>query len=277
MALDYSKFELFGCEVKEQVLIITNKLIDGYNPIGWTQIKEMKEIFGQVKNDGDIRAIIWRSEGEAFSRMPPGYQIHPEKKGPIHPLNGLELAGVDIHQEGAYHMSIIQSILDVPQPMIACPYGNIGGLTTNMMLCFDFVIAADDSSFSDKHVNIAMTCGDGGAVLWPLMLNPLKAKQYLLGLEEISAVDAESFGLVTKVVPRAELDNEAWAVAKKLATSPTMAIRFTKHAINRHIWQQMNYTWEFADALQILSCFTWDNAEFKAARQEGRDPVYTGF
>ena len=277
MALDYSKFELFNCEVKEQILIISNKTVDGYNPIGWTQIREMKEIFGQVKNDGDVRAVIWRSDGEFFTRIPPGYQIHPVKKEPVHPLSGLELAGIDIHQEGAYHMSIIQSILDVPQPMIVTPYNAIGGLYTNMMLCFDFIISADDATFSDTHCAGGMACGDGGAVLWPLLLNPLKSKQYLLGLEAMPAVDAERFGLVTKVVPRADIDKEAWDLAKRLATSPTMAIRFTKHAINRHIWQQMNYTWEFADALQMLSCYTWDNAELRKARQEGRAPELTGF
>ena len=276
MALDYSKFDKFDCQVKEQILIITNKLIDGFNPIGWMQIKEMKDILGQVRDDGDIRCVIWRSDGEFFTQIPPGFKIHPDKKEPIHPLNGLELAGPDIHQEGAYHMSIIKAILDVPQPIIVCPFNAIGGLYTNMMLCCDFIIAADNASFSDRHVASAMACGDGGAVLWPLVLGPQKAKQYLLGLEEISAVDAERFGLITKIVPHAELDSEAWALAKRLASAPTMAIRFTKHAINRTIWQQMNYSWEFADALQILTCFTDDFKERKDAQMEGRDPVYTG-
>ena len=277
MALDYSKFVLFDCQVKEQILIITNKLIDGYNPIAWTQIKEMKEILGLVKNDGDIRCVIWRGEGEHFSKIPPNYQIHPVMEEPVHPLLNLELAGPDIHKEGAYHMSIVQALLDVPQPIVVGAYSECSGLVGNMMLCCDIIIAADNATFSDKHCAGAMACGDGGAVLWPLLLGPIKAKQYLLGLEEMTAVDAERFGLVNKIVPLADLDKEVWDFAKKLATSPTMAIRFTKHAINRHIWHEMNYTWEFADALQILSIFAWDNVERKAALREGREPVFTGF
>ena len=277
MALDYSVFDLVDCKVKEQILIITLKNPEMGNPIGWLQVDELKKIFAQVRNDGDVRAIIWRGEGEYFSTLKPGFQLHPIKKEPVHPLNGLELAGPDIHQNGAYHMSIVQAILDVPQPLIVCPHNTCGSLTSNMIFCCDFVIAAENATFCDKHIASGMACGDGGSVLWPLMMGPIKAKQYLLGLEDLTAADAERFGMVTKVVPLEDLDNEAWALAKKLATSPTMAIRFTKHAINRHIWHEMNYTWEFADALQILSCFTWDNAELRKARQEGRDPVFTGF
>ena len=276
MALDYSKFDLVDCKVKEQVLIMTLKLPEQGNPIGWLQIKELKNIFGQVKDDGDIRAIIWRGEGEYFSTLKPGFKFHPDKKEPVHPLNGLELAGPDIHQEGAYHMSIIQSILDVPQPIIVCPFNDCGGLVANMVLCCDFILAGDNTTFSDKHCAGGMACGDGGAILWPLVLGPQKAKQYLLACEDMPVVDAERFGLITKIVPVAELDNEAWALAKRLATMPTMAIRFTKHAINRTLWHQMNYSWEFADALQILTCFTDDFAERKNAAKEGRPPVYKG-
>ena len=277
MALDYSKFDLVDCQVKEQILVMTLKHPELGNPIGWLQIDELKKIFAQLRDDGDIRAVIWRGEGEYFSTLKPGYKFHPDKKEPVHALNGLELAGPDIHQGGAYHMSIIKAILDVPQPIIVAAHNECSGLVANMILCCDIIIAADDTTISDKHVNRAMACGDGGAVIWPLIMGPQKAKQYLLTCDDMSAVDAERFGLINKIVPLADLDKEVWDLAKRLACGPTMAIRFTKHAINRSIWHEMEYSWEFSDALQILTCFTNDFAERNKAAKEGRPPVYTGF
>lgn len=282
MARDYSHFELVKCEVKEQILIMTLTMPEMGNPIGWLQIHELVDIFRLVRDDGDIRAVIWRAEGEHFSTLPPGmnapgFRLHPERKEPVHKLNGLELCGPDIHQRGAYHMVIIQSLLDVPQPVIVTPFSDCSGLVANMILCCDIIIAGDNTTFSDRHVNRAMACGDGGAIIWPLLLGPQKAKQYLFTGDTISAADAERFGMVNMIVPKADLDKTAWEFAKKLTALPTMAIRFTKHIVNRTIWHQMNYSWEFGDALQVLTCFTDDFEERKKAASEGRTPVYKGY
>ena len=276
MSATYEGFKLIKVEKKEQIVIITLDYPGHGNALTWETNMEMKEAFGRIKDDGDCRAVIWRGEGEHFSTVFPGTQIHPILKPPIHPLNGFELAGPDITQDLQHHMSFLKTLLDVPQPMVVLIHGETTGFALNMALNCDFVIAADDAVMNDRHAARGMCCGDGGAVVWPLLMGPIKAKQYLFMGDTITTEDAERFGMVTAVVPRAELDDYGWQLAKRLAVMPTMALRFTKRAINRHIWHEMEYTWEFADSLQILSCFTEDFAEFGRARRENRPPILTG-
>ena len=276
MSATYEGFELFKVEKKEQIVTITLDNQEYANALTWRHNIEMKEIFWRLKQDGDTRAVIWRSEGEHFSTVFPGAPIHPVMKPPVHPLNGLELAGPDITQDLQHHMSFLKMLLEVPQPFIVLLHGLATGFALNMALNCDFIIAADDTIMNDQHTPKGMCCGDGGAIIWPLILGPQKAKQYLFTGDNMTAEEAERFGMVTKVVPRAELDQYGWDLAKRLTAMPTMAIRFTKHAINRTIEHTMGYTWEFADAMQILSCFTDDYNEMKQANKEKRPPVLKG-
>ena len=274
--VNYDGFKLIKVEKKEQIVTISLDNPQYANALTWASNMEMKDVFTRLKNDGDCRAVIWRSDGEHFSTVLPGAPIHPVMKHPIHPLNGFELAGPDITQDLQHHMSFLQYLLDVPQPMIVLLHGLSTGFALNMALNCVFVIAAEDTVMNDQHVNKGMCCGDGGAIIWPLLMGPQKAKQYLFTGDNLSVQEAERFGMVNQIVPRDQLDQIGWDLAKRLTKLPTMAIRFTKRVVNRTIWNSMNYSWEFADALQILCNFTDDYAERQAAAKEGRPPEYKG-
>ena len=81
-------------------------------------------------------------------------------------------------------------------------------------------------------MRVGLVAGDGGAVVWPLLVGYARAKQYLLGGDLLSAADAQKIGLVNVCVPAAELDGEVekWALA--LAGGARNAIQWTKATIN---------------------------------------------
>jgi enoyl-CoA hydratase len=245
------------------------------NPTAWTLIAEFNDIMRTVPEDNEIRAILLAGAGQDFSCLKGRVELHPPLKQP-HPLQNLELAGKDIHGGGAYHMGVVKNLLDVPQPIVAAVQGKCTGLATTIVLFCDIIFVADNAQISDPHISSGMVPGDGGAAIWPLLVGPARAKQYLLTGDVLSGVEAERIGLVNKVVPEAELQVAALAFAKRLASGPPLAIRFTKHAINQIYSHQLAINWELADALQVFSTQTEDNQEIRRARTEKRAPHFTG-
>ena len=75
---------------------------------------------------------------------------------------------------------ICHTILSVPQPIIAAVQGYAMGLGATIALFCDVVIAADDATFADTHVAVGLVAGDGGAVMWPLLMGLAAARYYLL-------------------------------------------------------------------------------------------------
>ena len=276
MSFDYEQFKEVRAEKKGGVLTIMLNKPEASNSLSWKVIDDLKRIWTMLRDDSEVRAVVLAGEGEHFSTVPAGYQIHPVLKEPVHPLHHLELAGPDIHGGGAYHMSALKCLLEVPQPVVVAIQGKCTGLATTLALYCDIIIAADDLQLSDPHIHRAMVPGDGGTIIWPMMVGHARAKEYLLTGDSLTAAEAERIGLLNRVVPRAELHSAAQAMAERLANGPTMAIRFTKHAINRSIMQQLEHSWEFADALQILTTFTDDFKEAKLASKEKRPPRFTG-
>jgi enoyl-CoA hydratase len=275
MAINYEKFKEIKLEKLDGVLTVTLNRPENGNPTAWTLIAELNEIWKSLPEENEVRAVLFNGAGEDFSCMRGNVAIHPPLKQP-HPLQNLELAGSAIHGGGAYHMSTVKNLLDVPQPIVAAVQGRCTGLATTLVLFCDIIFAAEDAQISDPHINRGMVPGDGGAVIWPLLVGPTRAKQYLLTGDSLSGTEAERIGLINKAVPAGELQAAALAFAKRLASGPPLAIRFTKHAINQVFVHQMALNWELSDALQVFSTQTEDTREIRRAIAENRPPKLTG-
>jgi enoyl-CoA hydratase len=120
-------------------------------------------------------------------------------------------------------------------PVVAALNGPAVGLGCSMAIMSDIVLIADDAFMADPHVGVGLVAADGGAVLWPLIMSYLKAKEYLLLGERIPAAKAVELGLANRVVPKAEVMDEGLALAHKLAALPWQAVQETKRAINLHL------------------------------------------
>ena len=275
MAIDCNKYQEIKVEKQDDVLLVTLNRPENGNPTAWTLIAELNDIWKTVPEDDSVRALLLAGAGPDFSCMKGNVAIHPPLKQP-HPLQNLELAGEAIHGGGAYHMSTVKNLLDVPQPIVAAVQGRCTGLATTLVLFCDVIFVSEDAQISDPHISRGMVPGDGGAVIWPLLVGPARAKQYLLTGDSLSGAEAERIGLVNKVVPTAELKATALAFAKRLASGPPLAIRFTKHAINQVLTHQIAINWELSDALQVFSTQTEDNQEIRRAIAEKRPPHFTG-
>jgi enoyl-CoA hydratase len=167
-------------------------------------------------------------------------------------------------------------MLEVEQPLISAVNGDAVGLGATIALFCDIIIAAENARLGDTHVKVGLVAGDGGAVIWPLLIGVAKAKELLFTGDLIDAREAERIGLVNRVVPPGKAYEEALRLATRLAAGPTRAIRWTKLATNKRLKDEVNLVLDASLAVETLSMGTEDHKEAARAFVEKRPPRYTG-
>ncbi|MBW8825231.1 MAG: enoyl-CoA hydratase/isomerase family protein [Acidobacteria bacterium] len=120
-------------------------------------------------------------------------------------------------------------------PIVAAVNGPAVGLGCSIAIMCDLVLIADDAFMADPHVGVGLVAADGGAVIWPLIMSHLKAKEYLLFGDRIPAVDCVQLGLANRTVPKADVFDEGMALARRLSELPWQAVQETKRAVNLHL------------------------------------------
>ena len=118
--------------------------------------------------------------------------------------------------------------------------------------------------------------GGGGGVIWPLLVGVGKGKELVMAGDNIDAAEAERIGLVNKVVPNDQLMAECMDLARRLANGPALAIRGTKHAINKKVWADLNMSLDVGLAMEERSSRHPDHSEAARSFVEKRTPEYKG-
>jgi enoyl-CoA hydratase len=171
-------------------------------------------------------------------------------------------------------IAIARNILSVRRPMIAAVNGDAIGLGASLALFCDIVFMADTARIGDPHVAAGLVAGDGGAILWPALVGINRAKEYLMTGDLLTAAEAERIGLVNHVVPGADLEEAAMAMARRLAKGAALAIRFNKALVNKELEERVNRIYEMAFAMEAITFRSADHLEAVAAFGERRAPTF---
>lgn len=171
---------------------------------------------------------------------------------------------------------LIWDLLDVELPIVAAVNGPAVGLGASVALLCDLIVMADTAVLADPHVRVGIVAGDGGAVIWPLVLGPARAKQYLLTGDPVTPDAALAMGLVNEVTTPDELMVKARAWAHRLAAGAPLALRYTKLAVNQQIRRALIESFDLSTALEITTFASEDHKEALAALREKRLPRFQG-
>ncbi|KQX18594.1 MULTISPECIES: crotonase/enoyl-CoA hydratase family protein [unclassified Sphingomonas] len=161
-------------------------------------------------------------------------------------------------------------------PVIAAVNGPAIGAGCDLACMCDLRIAGSSARFVEAFVKLGLIAGDGGAWLLPRTIGFAKAAEMALTGDPVGAEDALAIGLVSRVVPDADLMDEARKLAMRIACNPPFAVRMTK----RLLWQSreasLDHSLEMAAAMQALGHATRDHVEAIDALQQKRAPLFTG-
>lgn len=237
-------------EQRERVGVVTLNRPRRLNAVNEPLHDALADVWSLVQRETEVRAVILAGAGDAFSAG-----------GDINWFSELsedrELCRRTLEQG----KRIIDEMLRFPLPVVAAVNGAATGLGCSLAVLSDVVLMADDAYYADPHVSVGLVAGDGGAAAWPVMMSLLKAKEYLFTGDRIPADEAVRLGLANRVVPRAALEDEAMALANRLAASPPQAIQATKRALNLHLERAMRGVIEYAFAAELDSFSTPEHKE----------------
>jgi enoyl-CoA hydratase len=264
-SIDSLSFRALRVERRDAVLRVTIDPPESeLNAVDELLHHELTSLFAALRRESGARAVLLTGRGRAFSA---GGDFRWLAK-----LRGLQV--LDALRRDA--KQLVWDLLDVEIPIVAALNGPAVGLGASIALLCDVILMADTATISDPHVRVGIVAGDGGVAIWPLLLGPARAKQYLLTGDPIGAAEAERLGLVNRVVPAAELEREALAFAERLADGAPLAVRYTKLAVNKWIKEIANVAFDASTALEIVTFQSRDHEEALAAIREKRAPRFEG-
>jgi enoyl-CoA hydratase/carnithine racemase len=175
------------------------------------------------------------------------------------------------------HIHRIPRALDqMDKPVMAMVNGLAVGAGMGMALQCDIRIASEDAKFSTGYVKVGLVPGDGDAFFLPRLVGIAKALELLWTADFIEAREAERLGIVNHVVPAAQLSEETYALARKIADGPQIAIRLIKRVAYQSLKLDVRTHLDLVSSHMAVVRETEDHKEGIRAFKEKRPPKFTG-
>jgi 2-(1,2-epoxy-1,2-dihydrophenyl)acetyl-CoA isomerase len=255
-------YETIRYELADGVATITLARPESLNALNATMRAELLAAIKAARRDDGVRAVVITGEGRGF-------------------CSGADLRGGSGEREFRRVLTreynpLITAVRDLPKPVIAAVNGVAAGAGMALALACDLVYAADDARLILAFGRIGLVPDSGVTRTLVRALGRHRAAALIFGGEPLGADDALAAGLVTAVVPAAELTAAAHAAAARLAAAPTRAIGLAKRAINHAEDALLAESLGMEAALQELAGRTDDHAEGIAAFSEKREPRFLG-
>lgn len=262
--MDYSQYRErhhLDVTINDRVALVTMNRPETRNTFNNAMHVGIERLLPELGIDPDVGAIVLTGAGADFSV---GGDVKDQERARDRGVK-------TILREAKY---IVQALANCEAPLIAAVNGTAAQVGATVALMCDVIYMADNARIGDTHVHTALVAGDGGAVIWPLLVGPHRAKEYLMTGDYVDAATADRLGLVNHVVPSARLLDEATAFARRLAHGPGLAVRWTKMSVNRIVWQNLNLVLEMSLATEAMSVWTRDHMEALSALREKRQPQF---
>lgn len=247
------------------VAVVTLNRPERLNAVSPEMHHELQQLFVMVDSDEDTKVVVLTGAGRGFCSGGDTKTMAERHTSSTEPLR--------VYSRGRH---LITAMLSVEKPLIAMVNGPAAGLGATIALFCDVVFISETATIGDRHVNVGLVAGDGGAVMWPLLVGPLRAKEYLMTGKMLSGNEAVGAGLVNRCVTAAELEPTTLDFAREVAAQPPYAVRATKASINRYVQSVNSEVLDASLAWERISMKTEDHLEALKARAERRSGEYRG-
>jgi len=210
--------------------------------------------------DDGVRAIVLTGSERAFAAGADIKEMAPKSY-------------MDMYKEN-FFADAADRIAKVRKPIIAAVAGYaLGGGCELAMLC-DFIIAADNAKFGQPEINLGVMPGIGGTQRLTRFVGKSKAMEMCLTGRMMDAAEAERSGLVSRIVPLAELEAESLKAARTIAEKSLPIVMMTKETVNRAYETTLAEGVRFERRLFHAMFATLDQKEGMAAFTEKRKPAF---
>ena len=261
-----SAYETFTVEHRGGAHWVTLNRPESLNAMSRTMMLELQHYFGELYTRPEIRAVVLRGAGKAFCA---GLDLKERREpGEGGPVNGLRVQ--------RRVSEIVMRMRRAPQPIISLIHGAASGGGFALALASDIRLAGPRARMNAAFIRIGLTaCDVGVSYFLPRLVGSALASELLLTGAFIDAERALKVGLVSDVVPEADLEARGQTMVEAILANSPLGVRLTKEALNMNIdAQSLEAAIALEDRQQILCAQTDDMREGIGAFLEKRDPAY---
>ncbi len=268
MTPDYARYKYLSITCDSGIATLMLNQPDNRNAIHTEMHAELEQVWLDLQADPQVNVIVLTGAGKIFS-------AGGDVKRMVNRFGTEEAWRFSLATPGSTKR-LFQNILEVEKPIVAAINGDAVGLGATLALFADSTLIADTAKFGDSHVKVGLVAGDGGAVVWPILVGPNRAKEFLMRGKLMNGIEAQAMGLINHAYPADQVLEEAMKIARELNALPPLAVRWTKLSVNKWIKQQLNLILDASIAYEMLSINSQDHHEAAKAFLEKRAPVYKG-
>ncbi|HEX6262164.1 MAG TPA: enoyl-CoA hydratase [Actinomycetota bacterium] len=241
---------------------------DKLNALTSVMSDELCDVLEELRDDDEVRAVVLTGAGRGFCAG----QDLTEFRDTGDAGDRLD---IEQHLAETYHR-LIPLMVESPKPVIAGVNGVAAGAGLSLAIACDVRIAGEEARFTQAFVKIGLIPDSGGTYLLPRIVGYAKALELSMSGEMIDAAEAHRIGLVSRVTPAADLEEEVRAYAAALAAMPTLAIAEAKRLLRDALTLDLREALHREAKAQARMGATEDFREGVTAFVEKREPSFRG-
>ena len=255
---------LIKLEVADGVAVLTNDRPQKHNAANDEMDRQLFDALDEIRTRSDVRVTLWCGEGKSFS-------------------SGRDVSELGVRSEDISDFDFIerghrrtQVFFDLPMPLVVALKGWVIGGSFERALLADLRIAAESTKMMLPEIKHGVIPDSGGtARLFQMAGHGLVADLALTG-RPMDAEEALRHGIVSRVVPDAELEEAALSLCHEIAAHPPFAVKMFRRTLARMSNPLVQRSMQEESMGMTAIYKTEDYAEMKQARAEQRDPRYRG-
>ncbi len=235
-------------EIKDGIGTITLNRPEKLNAINDAMLDELDEVLGKVEPDIDVRVIVIKGAGKAFSVGQDLSGVGTSEAMPPDPRTAIstkEMIELQRRRDRRW-----EYIFNYTKPTIAQVHGYCLAAGCYLALVCDLVIAAEDAVFGDPSLRMGLS---SAFPLWPWLIGVKKTRELIYTGKYIDGKQAEEIGLINIAVPLSKLESEVQRYARAISISPADGMAYCKDAVNSALESRgVGTAWRFLGDMQVL-------------------------
>jgi enoyl-CoA hydratase/carnithine racemase len=247
----------------EGVVTLTLNRPAQFNALSEELLDALQRALADVASDDSVRCVVLAANGRAFCA---GHDLKQMRSKPEQRY---------YEQLFAQCGRVMQSIVNLPVPVIAKVHGTATAAGCQLVASCDLAIAADTAKFAVSGINVGLFCSTPAVAL---MRNvpAKKAFEMLITGQFISAADAEANGLINRAVPAEQLNEQVDALVQAICDKSPVAVRTGKGMYQRQLGMNLGDAYDYAGQVMAGNMMADDVSEGIDAFMQKRHPVWKG-
>ncbi|MDS1140137.1 enoyl-CoA hydratase [Pusillimonas sp. SM2304] len=250
-------------DTADGVVTLTLNRPDQFNALSEALLAALQDSLAAIAQDDSVRCVVLAANGRAFCA---GHDLKQMRANPDQRY---------YEQLFAQCGRVMQSIVNLPVPVIAKVHGMATAAGCQLVASCDLAIAADTAKFAVSGINVGLFCSTP-AVALTRNVSAKKAFEMLMTGQFISADDAAAQGLINHAVPLDQLDAQVDALVQTICAKSPVAVRTGKGMFQRQRVMSLGDAYDYAGQVMAQNMMAEDVAEGIDAFTQKRHPVWKG-